>query len=376
MTTDVLRLSGNYVIQTNQHSEFAGVVLDTVGDIDADPIPNTVLVTGDLIVRGNTVFGNVTNSTVVNTVVKDNIITLNDGETSGFVSNSKNNLAGIEIDRGSDAASTLSAKLLYNDATAVSWTVKNAITDETKSYRGLWDFKVGSEFSAIRVNAILYDPGTGLGGIAKDGRLVFFGNQTGVLNVGINGGGVGDGYDPINDISDIQNSYASRVQHPNDIPNKYYVDRVASKSSSTAYAQEAKKLKVADSTVEINDSSITGSETNVTIKLDNIERFILTPMSASFADIAVNSSTIRTVTPDTNLILSVSGAGDIVLDGPVTYQSQAIDPGYIPNCVTVYSTTTVGPGGSGLMYVNKIGLDVNRDEIAGTRKAIIFGLIL
>lgn len=376
MTTDVLRLSGNYVIQTNQHSEFAGVVLDTVGDTDAAPVPNTVLVTGDLIVKGNTVFGTVTNNNVVNTVIKDNIITLNEGETSGFVSNVKNNLAGIEIDRGASAASTLSAKLLYNDATAVAWTVKNAITEETNSYRGLWDFKVGSEFSAIRVNAILYDPGTGLGGIARDGRLVFFAGQTGMLNVGTNGGGVGDGYNPINDIQDFENSYASRVQDPNDIPNKYYVDRVAAISSSTAFAQEAKKLKVADSSIEINEDSITGSETNVTIKLNDIERLILTPMSISFADIAINSSTVRTITTDTNLILSVRGTGDIVLDGPVRYQSQGKDPDYIANSVIVYSTTTVGSGGSGLMYVNKIGLDVNRDEIAGTRKAIIFGLIL
>ena len=82
MTTDVLRLQGNYLVQ----SSLAGqITLDTTAGANVTGASNstgTVVVTGNLVVYGDTKFGSVTNTDVENMNVTDNLITLNSGELS------------------------------------------------------------------------------------------------------------------------------------------------------------------------------------------------------------------------------------------------------------------------------------------------------
>ena len=62
---------------------------------------------------------------------------------------------------------------------------------------------------------------------------------------------------------------------------------------------------------------------------------------------------------------------ELILDAPVTYQVQQIEPQASPNQVKVYSTSTAGAGGTGLLFVNPDG----RDELVSSRKMMIYSII-
>ena len=69
---------------------------------------NITISTHTLTIDGNLLVGNITNATVTNTSVEDNIIVLNRGETGAGVTMGN---AGIEIDRGS----LTNVKLIFNE---------------------------------------------------------------------------------------------------------------------------------------------------------------------------------------------------------------------------------------------------------------------
>jgi len=70
---------------------------------------NITISTHTLIIDGNLLVGNITNATVTNTSVEDNIITLNRGEQGTGVTL---NYAGIEVDRG---PTTANVSLRWNE---------------------------------------------------------------------------------------------------------------------------------------------------------------------------------------------------------------------------------------------------------------------
>lgn len=386
MTTDVVRVFGSYRIESNNEgiSRGGNIILDTTGQDPADlsSFDKTVLINGDLVVSGNTIFGSVTEQNIVNTNITDNIVVLNSGETAGFVNHGGGRTSGIVIDRGTAASNTLSATLLYNDA--VYW---------NQTTRGVWQFTsalknaTDPKYSAIKVNAIVFDEGTGNddGGINSDGRLLMFAGQRGILNVGVNGGGIPEeGYDPLLTPSNIlpeNNSYANRVTDPNDIPNKYYVDHVVSQASVTSNAEQAKKLIQGQSSVLITDFTTNGegfTPSNVTTYLDNVAVYQVNATGFSTKFITVDGTTIRTVNTGstyTNLYLQAASNGTIFLRNPFIIPPVTTPPPQPPSgYVTVYSTSTPRLGNTGIMFVN--GANGNRDELASARRAMVFGLVL
>lgn len=101
----VKKFNGNLVIQTPyKNGASSNITLDT----------DSVIVTGNLTVRGNT--------TIINSntqVITDNIITLNSGETGNGVS-TLGTTSGVEIDRG--IAPGGNVKLIWNEPIK-SWQV-------------------------------------------------------------------------------------------------------------------------------------------------------------------------------------------------------------------------------------------------------------
>lgn len=324
MSTDVLRLSGDYIIQTSN----GGLITFDTGENTG-----TVVITGNLDVRGNQ-----TTVESTNTKITDNEIILNAGETNAYVTLGK---AGIVIDRGNNASSTSAAYISFNDS--VYWETPGSTS------RGLFEFKVDQEYSAIKVNSILFD------GLGKDldGRLNFFGVSDGMLNVG------------------AQTGYASRVVDPNDIPNKEYVDNVPFKGTATN-AVEARRIRVGNSFVDIQDWTETGGSSQIRAFIDNEQTVLIESDTVVLAGIAITSSTIRATTTNTDLILLTNGTGNIIANSAISYQVPYNAPSYSSNQVKVYSTSTPGAGASGLLYVNSLG----RDELTGARRAMVFGLIL
>ena len=324
MSTDVLRLSGDYKIQTNS----GGMIT-----FDTGANTGTVVITGNLDVKGKQ-----TLVESIDTQIKDNEIILNEGETNGYVTLGK---AGIVIDRGNGASSTSAAYISYNDS--VYWQTAGTTS------RGIFEFKVGQKYSAIKVNSIQFD---GLGA-DLDGRLNFFGVNNGMLNVG------------------TQLGYASRVTDPNDIPNKEYVDNVPFKGTATN-AVEAQRIRVGNTFVDIQDYTVTGGSSQIRAFIDNEQTMLIETESVILAGIAITSSTVQATTTNTDLILLTNGTGNIIANSAISYQVPYNVPAYSHNQVKVYSTSTPGAGASGLLYVNELG----RDELTGARRAMVFSLVL
>ena len=151
MSANIVRFSGDYKIQagfgTNQQ---ANIYLGTKNN-------GTVYVDGNLLVSGTT-----TAITTQNTTIKDNIITLNAGESGSAVSLT---LAGIEIDRGTN--SNGKAQFLFDES--IQWAHPNGTTRY-----GIFKFETATGgINGIRTNSI----------DTNGGNLNLINYSTGVIKV-------------------------------------------------------------------------------------------------------------------------------------------------------------------------------------------------
>ena len=329
MTTDVLKVSGDYEIKTAPRGT---LTLNVRGSADDG---------GLVVVRGNlTVLGETTTVSSQDTTVKDNILILNSGEVGPGVTLGT---AGIRVARGNADSPYVSADLLYNED--ISITAAGVVTN------GVWQFGTNSNpfvGRTIQVGAIIPSDGTN--------TLTFLSSYSPNAVLSVRG----------------TSNYENHVLHDDDIPNKAYVDRV-----STGTANYTKKLQVGSSYIEINDSdvdlldpyfsssdkifAVLGTPTNVVFKLEGT--------SAAFKGLTLQDNSIVANTA-TDIVLEVADGNSIKSYGPLRIKSTAgisNETGY----TSIYSTSTVGGGGTGLYYVN----NVNSDELVSRRRSIIYGII-
>jgi hypothetical protein len=184
MATNVVRVNGDYKIQTGQGGS---ITLDTASS-DGSIVGNVNLI-GNLTVTGSTTTGT---STVINTVdltIKDNTIILNNGETGNGVSQTT---AGIIIRRGS--ASSGDASILWNETQ--SW--DDPASGATKTGLFIFSTAIGG-LNGIRTNSI-----------DTNGSKLYI--TTGSNTISVHGA----------------SNYHLNVSDDNDIPNKKYVDKLVS----------------------------------------------------------------------------------------------------------------------------------------------------
>jgi hypothetical protein len=332
-TVNIVRQSGDYQLQAKN----GGIVFDvTSGNTTYSANTGTVTIYGNLDIIGNSTY---VESTATN--IKDNIIFLNAGETNNYVTMGT---SGIAISRGSISTLSNAASVLYNDSAYWSF-------DNITNNRGVWQLSSSDQTSAIKVNAIRVS--------AAQNTLNLFGkeNPNAVLNVR----GTTD--------------YENNVVDDDDIPNKKYVD-------SKAYAGEefTKKIKVGKSFIEINDNSLNpldpyyrsnnrifgtlGTSTNVVFQFQDTSA-LLQGLTISDTNILVNagrySNTIA-ITPQSTGTVQINSAlslSNVSAPTPVNYVTH------------IYSTSTVGGGGTGLYFVNT----TKSDELVSRRRSIIYGII-
>jgi len=319
-TTDVLRVPGNYTIESA-----AGTVT-----VDA---PLTII-NGSLHVIGDTTSIETTNSTI-----KDNLITLNSGEanltTNGGITAGK---AGFMISRGHSDGPEFGAFLEYYDI------------EPEPGYIGLWSFGSPSNpyGHSLRVGGIY---------IPQDQSLL------GMLGT----------YNP-NAVITVEGTtnYEDNVLHDDHIPNKKYVD------DKVSTGEFAKKLKVSNSFIEINDnnepnpSAYYTATSKIFACIDTTTNivFALEGVTAQFKKLTLNGSTIVANDPDSDITLTPTGSGLLEIDSGIKIQkTTAIAPS--AGFTAIYSTSTVGGGGTGLFYVNT----ADTDELVSRRRSIVYSII-
>lgn len=337
-TNSIVRIPGDYILTAKN----GGIVLDVASTSSVYAAnPGAVTIYGDLNVIGST-----TAIASTNTNITDNIIFLNSGETNTYVSSG---YSGIAISRGSASTLTNAAYLIFNDTR--SWAY-----DNFASFRGVWELATASSSTnfygtALQVSAIRIDQGTTF--------LNFLGKENPLAVLNVRG----------------TTNYEQQVLDDDDIPNKKYVD-----DRFFIGNELARKLQVGKTYVEINDDSVVpsdpyyspvnriqaalGTSTNVVFKLEGTSALVQ-GLTISDTNISVNTGRFTE-----NMTISAVGTGTVRVSGPLGLRySGRQQP--VSNFTHVYSTATVGGGGTGLFFVNTD----RQDELVSRKRAIIYGII-
>ena len=331
MSVEVLKLSGDYKIVTSN----AGTIT-----LDTGVTTGTVVITGNLDVRGQQTY-----IESVDSKLKDNIIILNDGEQTGKVSL---DTSGLAIDRSS-TSTTQYATFLWDETETLDGTLSSS--------DGMFTFKKGTDAAPIKVTGIKFD-GYGIDG---DGRFYFDVNG-GVLSVN----------DP---------SYTARIVNPWDIPNKEYVDNVPFSGTATT-ALVAKKLIDGNTWIEINDDSVTSTESNITAYVNSVTTFVIRPNQVVFSSVRISGSEIESLSTVTDLSLITNGTGLVQINKGLGISTDFSSTGSwaVPDPeigkIKIYTTSTSVAAGTGLLYNRSNGgTSTVYGELISAKKSLIFGII-
>lgn len=340
MTTNVVRVPGEYRIET---AEEGRITLDTGVNT------GTVVITGSLNVLGKTTVVQAENASI-----KDNTLVLNAGETNSYVTLGT---SGLIVDRGNSASLSKAATFLYNDAAGIdgfTWHTTDI------SQRGIFEFKVEGNVSAIRVNAIRIDENSAprVGGYP---RLNIFGSDNPATVISVAG----------------TLNYEDRVIDDDDIPNKAYVDIAVQSAQTTANVQKIVQQQTSIGAYDISQGGYQNSnKSEVVIEYTTgVPAIRFTPDSVNFNDsIVLTEGTITRADPaatDSNLYLEPKGNGLIVVRKALQLTDQLVPPATPANGTALYTTGVVGPGGTGVYYKN----NTTEGEFISKKRAIIYGLI-
>ena len=306
---------GDYKIVTQLNGT---ITLDTGNQI------GQVIVTGDLLVQGNTT--TVESETMT---VKDNIIYLNYGETGAGVSLGT---AGISIERGS----AVDVSLFFDET-----------TDTFRFIDALGNL--------VPLQSNYITSGNG------DLRL-FTGVGTGVISVT---GTV---------------NYENNVTDDDDIPNKKFVTDYVLASGGVALVDRfysysgATQLNTggrAYDTAAGDPSSRVSFEVDGTVILEINTAGIGVVGGAIIDEIAITENFITTTNSNNNLELRASGTGVVLIDDVLGLNNQGADPVSTSGMNKIYSKGTVGTGGTGVYFKNT----TQSGELISSKKALLYALL-
>lgn len=304
----------------------------------------TVIVSGDLLVQGNT-----TTVQSENMTVKDNVIVLNSGQTGTHITLG---YSGIQIDRGSSRGSDRYAEIFYDESLA--WFDTQLGTTNT----GAFIFKTSAPgLVGIRTNSI----------------------STGGYNLNL----LGAGSAVVNVSGTVD--YEDNVSDPDDIPNVAWVQNFATdyfNSTPPQFIQRSDSiLRIYD---QFNDPTV---GTLLQLKLDNVVNAEFRPTRFDVQSIRLSDGTIETTvgSGSKDLTLRAAGSGSITLDdnlkinvipeGENTPEYEAGGTKIYTQSETYDAPTNAGLkhyGGTGIYFVNN---ETVRDELISRRKSIVYSMI-
>jgi hypothetical protein len=368
MTTDVLRLQGDYLIRTQTNSDgqsTGGTILFDLGS-DASST-GTVIIKGNLDVKGTT-----TQFESINVTTTATVLLLNSGDigVNGGYGVSNTGVSGIQIARGKTGNiddPVNSAYIEWNEN--ASWSGGVPLS----GIPGEFEFRVGTAngsplYSAIKVNAIRMPVEGGADGaysiIGGKPRLNIFGTDNPNSVLSVHG----------------TSNYAANVTDDDDIPNKYYVDHAIAVGIFNAESVVDGKsfIKIIDNYKDSLTSEIIG-----VLDGNPAEKFTITTGTvvmritanvAQFSGVEFVGNQIQSVGANIDLKLAANGMGQIIVAAPLIFESnQTPQPG---SGQTGLYTDNPGGGGTGIYYVNSSTLGaVTSDEFVSRKKALVFSLI-
>lgn len=340
------------------------VKVDSSGTITLDTGENTgqVIVTGNLIVQGNTTTVNTTNLDI-----EDNIITLNKGETGAGVTDFPRR-SGIEIDRG-----TLpNAQFLFDED--VEWIESNA-TSFQNNYGAFTTRLEDNSIGALRTRSIV----TG----DKDINLNLLGPSPTSLEEGP--GISGTAVVTIFGVDDYDNRIQNLISlAPGQIvPSAEQLKRYNSAIPSVGWIgtrletffetnpPEFIRRQQTDSILRIFDTASGDPESKLSLTLDNVNIAEWRLTRFDLQELRFSSTKIESKPLGVDLILKSGGTGVVAIEDSLKLKLVTSEPSSSLNSVVLYNGQEKY-GGTGVYFVNS---ESTRDELVSRRKALAYSMI-
>ena len=286
-----------------------------------------VIVTGDLTVQGST-----TTVTSQNLDIKDNILTLNSGETGAGITL---NDSGLEMDRGT----FVNALFTFNEN--IQWS--DPVTDTTIT--GGFVFKdANNALIGIRTNNI------NTGG----GDLYLINSGTGTVSVT---GTV---------------NYENQVTDDDDLPNKKYVDDTISNAFNTVNISTIGAGNVGTQTaIAISDVDITGNPSFINFNIDGNINAKLYEDRFELPQVRIVGSILETTASNQDMIISSPGTGVVQVDDTLHIRQAVSVPSQPADGNKLYMQTE-SYGQTGVFFVNAQG---TRDELISKNRSILYSML-
>ena len=318
----------------------------------------TVVITGDLLVAGNTT--TVESETMT---VKDNIITINSGEASAGVNAALGYQAGIAIDRGSLPDTFILFDEQVNHLNAAGNSTQGTFTFVNSS-SGL----VGIQTPSINTegqNLYLINSGTGY--VTVTGTSNY---ERQILS-----------YAAWDAVGNPRPVYAAGViALPADEDGLVNTQALEDYVDAKLYAFSDTNILEGNTSVEVFDSSAGHAPSRIVFTVDGTERGQFNNSGFDVDDINIYQNIITTRNTNADLVLR-SATGLIELDGYLILKDQPVDINVQAGTASIYTKSTTGGGDTGLYFVNtKVDTDgsslkVLQDELVSRRRALVFSFI-
>jgi len=287
----------------------------------------TTTITGNLVVQGDT-----TTVTSQNLNIKDNILTLNTGETGAGITL---NDSGLEMDRGT----YVNALFTFNED--ITWS--DPVTDTTKT--GAFVFKdANNALIGIRTNNI------NTGG----GDLYLINSGTGTISV------------------TGTNNYETQVTDDDDIPNKKYVDSSITNAFNTVNISTIGQGNAGTQTaIVINDTDVSGLPSVVNFNIDGNVNAKLYEDRFELPEIRIIGSVIETTASNQDMVISSPGTGVVQVDDTLHIRQAVHIPAQPADGNKLYMQTE-SYGQTGMFFVNAQG---TRDELISKNRSILYSML-
>ncbi len=327
--------NGNFFVTVQQGGQIR---------LNTGPEQGQVIISGDLIVEGNT-----TTVESEDLAIRDNIIVVNSGETGAGITLDE---AGLRIDRGtfSDGYFLFSENITWRDPN----------TETTKTGGFVFRDNEGA-LVGIRTNSI------STGG----GDLYLINSGTGVLSVT----GTTDYEKQV--FSYSGSTITGNVIDDDVIPNTRSIVDYIDFQFANVFLPQIGDGEITISSITVVDEESSGVDSVINFAIDGVTVSQLFRDRWEFDEIRIAGTTIETLTSDTDLILKSSGTGNIRVDDVLHINSVPGDddpstsPSFPSDGAKIY-TANESTGKTGIYFANA---NQTRDELVSKNRALLFGML-
>lgn len=318
--------TGNYTVKVQDEGT---ITLDTGTEL------GRVVVTGDLVIRGDT-----TTVQSENLSVRDNTIVINQGEVGSGITLGE---AGILIERGSNTDGNSAIKFIES----LSYTDQETSTARTGA------------FSLETTNNTSQPPLFANKIFTNNKDLFLIGSGSGVISVA----GTTD--------------YENNITDDDDIPNKAYVDNFIDAYLGT---NPPDRIAEQDTSVETVDSTVSGDvPSRILFRVNGELKAQINESRTELESFVFNGNEIESTDSNSDIVITPNGTGNLSVRSGIVYEDLNSTLSNNTNNSLVYNSTngTINMGGSQLFVVNSNN-DAKREmykELSTAHKAFVMSLI-